>query len=79
MSFSFFDKPSEDVVLELESGGKVFFSKDPRYGMWKISYGKGEPPERLRGKYMSYQDALRDFEGYLKTRRRGKKWAERQE
>lgn len=58
----------ETIVVELESGNKLHYTKHPRYGMWSVHFDKGPIPSSLRGMYQSLPALQAKVEHYLSIR-----------
>ncbi len=54
--------------VEIENNIVHIRSEDP-YGFWKISLQKGQLPEKLKGAYTSFDQALRDVNLWLKDKK----------
>jgi len=67
----FEDEEPENIqkVFMMGTGIKIYFRKIPPYGFWKISFERGELPEKLSGVYTSFKAAQKDAVSYLQTRR----------
>jgi hypothetical protein len=55
----------EKKVYALSNGNTVTFTRNPPFGFWNISYGKGMLPAHLAGMYMGLGGAKRAFESYI--------------
>ncbi len=68
-----------DENLDQESGGKyrkieienntVHIKCEDPYGFWYISLSKGQVPEKLKGAYTSFDQALREVNFWLKHKK----------
>ncbi len=54
--------------IEIERNVVHIKCEDP-YGFWKISLEKGQLPERLKGSYTTFDQALREVNRWLKDKK----------
>lgn len=54
--------------IELENNTVHIRSEDP-FGFWYISLQKGQVPEKLKGAYTTFDQALRDVNYWLKNKK----------
>lgn len=66
-----YDKEHTGKYRKIEVEGNVIHIRceDP-YGFWYVSVEKGTIPDRLKGAYTSFDQALRDVNLWLKDKKR---------
>jgi len=54
--------------IKMDNGNIVYIECEDPYGFWKISLEKGQLPERLKGSYTLFDQALRDVNLWLRDK-----------
>ena len=60
------DLPVERVI-KVHNNSITIAPENP-YGLWKVSFQRGAVPEKLRGRYTSYNLAEAAVDSYLKSK-----------
>lgn len=72
MTFDTYDSELRRRVFQLPGQNKVYFDKDPQFGMWRVHFDKGGIPDYLEGQYTSFKELYDKTNAYLQTREKFK-------